>query len=449
MPKSLTETAVQGFTYVRHHPELLFSLLLIIVVPFGFLFSGQQFLSAAKDNQERLEKDRVGLLHDIFASYARGNIAHPEHIQAEIEIIAKDNPDITKFRIGKALPDGNVVILAALQADRINTNEMHPETFQIARIHPGESIITAYFQGTDRYWQAFRLFTDRDNTEYFLFTETSLVQTDALFAGRVTYAYYWLFALLAIVLLLLLRHVRLIDYGYLYRKVKKTNQTKDLFTNTIAHELRAPLTAMRGYASMIRENNDVPDIAREQAERIEQSSERLVLIVSDLLDVARIQSGKLKITKEVVGLAPIITSVVEVLAPSAHEKGVELSVADITGNILVLSDNKRLHQIFTNIISNAIKYTHRGTIEIAATTKRDRVEVRVKDTGMGISAADQQKLFAPFFRVSDTEVEAITGTGLGMWITKQFIELLDGSISVESIKGVGTHIVITLPVQKT
>jgi signal transduction histidine kinase len=110
-----------------------------------------------------------------------------------------------------------------------------------------------------------------------------------------------------------------------------------------------------------------------------------------------------------------------------------------------VTDGKRLHQALTNLVSNAIKYTNKGTISLSLDDKYAYVEIRVKDTGMGISSDDQKKIFAPFFRVENEDVSKITGTGLGMWITKELIELMGATIGVESIKGVGTHVVITLP----
>ncbi len=98
------------------------------------------------------------------------------------------------------------------------------------------------------------------------------------------------------------------------------------------------------------------------------------------------------------------------------------------------------------MVSNALKYTKTGTITVALEKVKGRYEIRVKDTGMGISAEDQRRLFAPYFRVASPDVDRTTGTGLGMWITKRMIEEMGGSIDVESIKGVGTHIVISFPV---
>jgi signal transduction histidine kinase len=100
-------------------------------------------------------------------------------------------------------------------------------------------------------------------------------------------------------------------------------------------------------------------------------------------------------------------------------------------------------QILTNVVSNSLKYTPQGVVELQCSQQGKYVEIIVKDTGTGISAEDQKKLFAPFVRVGGVDQTVTTGTGLGMWITKQLVEILGGDIGVESIKGVGTHVVIT------
>jgi signal transduction histidine kinase len=400
-----------------------------------------------KENQERLEKDRIGLMHDIFASYLGAVQFDPERVQNELETLSRLNPDIIKFRVARDTREG-VVSIAALNNNVIGIIEAESSAYRIAQIHVGESIITPRADTSGRYWQSFRLVTSDSGDDYYIFTETSLARLDALFAARIRTAYYWLFGLLAIVLMLILRHVRLIDYSYLYRDAKRANEMKDLFTNMIAHELRAPLTAMRGYASMIRDNNTVQADVKEHARRIEDSSQRLILIVNDLLDVARIQSGKLAVTKEKVNISEVVVSVVNEQGLSAQKKHIELLMEGINDALYVIGDTKRLHQALTNLVSNAIKYTQKGSIEISIKDRRDRVEIRVKDTGMGIEAKDQKELFAPFFRVQSDDVSAITGTGLGMWITKQLIELMGGSIGVESIRGVGTHVVVTLPKER-
>jgi signal transduction histidine kinase len=219
---------------------------------------------------------------------------------------------------------------------------------------------------------------------------------------------------------------------------------KDLFTNMIAHELRAPLTAMRGYASLIREKS-TDELLVSNASKIERASERLLALINDLLDVARIHSGKLAVHEERVNITKLIHEVLDIMHISAHEKSIQLKSTLTEAPLYITADEKRLFQALTNLVSNSIKYTKAGEIYVSCEERSDRVEIRVKDTGMGISAEHQKSLFVPFFRIENTDTEGTVGTGLGMWITKQLIELMKGSIGVESIKGVGTHIVVTLP----
>jgi len=440
-----------GLAYLRAHPQLGMTVILVFVIPVAFIVSSQQFIDAGRDNQENLESEYVGILHDVFASYVRAVDFDIDKIQSEIHYLGKINPDIFRFEVLKADKDGNFTIVASLNENKVGTLLAGDDRKLLVDVLDGVLVkdypyLYRYAEDGIRYWKAYRYIQDEDGEIYIALTQTSLEAIDILFYNRITVAYYWLIAMLVVVMLLIFRHLKLIDYSYLYRETKKTNEMKDMFTNMIAHELRAPLTAMRGYASMIRQDHSVSDDIKKYAENIEEASGRLVLIVSDLLDVARIQSGKLKIEPKKNDIQRTVTSVLSAMKSVADEKNIELKKEGLTGALVANIDDKRLHQALTNLVSNAVKYTPAGgAITLELSDLQSRVEIRVKDTGMGISADNQKKLFAPFFRVNTTEVDAIVGTGLGMWITKQLVELMKGSIGVESIKGVGTHIVITFP----
>ena len=448
--RSVFSLITNGYQYVRKHPELLMTLLLMCVIPIAFIVSGLQFLNAARDNQERLEKDRIGMMHDVFKSVMHTANYDQGVMQKELTRIAQLNEDIINFNVVRE--NGPYLdVVASLDITKVGTIVDNPMEYRTANADPNSSAIKPQAREGVRYWVAYRVVQTETAEEYYIFTETSLVHTDALFASRIVNAYYWLFGLLAIVLLLVVRHVRLIDYAYLYAESKKANEMKDMFTNMIAHELRAPLTAMRGFASMIFENQDISDDVRKYAHNIEDAAERLILVVNDLLDVARIHSGRLSITPSETNIQEVVTTVLESMQPVAKEKNIVLSqdtkIYPINKlyPIKMFIDTKRFHQALTNLVSNSIKYTQAGSVTLSLEDRDDRLEIRVKDTGMGISAENQKNLFAPFFRVQVVEVDNTVGTGLGMWITKQLIELMGGSIAVESIKGVGTHVVITLP----
>ncbi len=444
MIKSTIKLLFGGFTYVQSHPQLLMTVVLIMVIPIAFLVSSQQFLGISRDNHERLEKDRIGIAQDIFSSYIIESEFDINKIQKEIESIASLNSDIVEIMLAHEEGEG-LRILASKDTSFIQTIVRDPQVFRNANVNPEQSLTTPFASNGVRYWHSVRLVKNGENDRYYIYFETSLESIDKTFARKIKTAYAWLALILTIVLVLVIRHVRLIDYAYLYSETKKANEMKDLFTNMIAHELRAPLTAMRGYASLIRESEVTDITVKSQAGKIEDSAERLVLIVNDLLDVARIHSGKLLVTNANVNIQTVVASVLDAMQAIAKEKNISLTQEGILSPLMLNIDEKRLYQALTNLVSNSLKYTPSGSITVSLDDRTDRVEIRVKDTGTGISADNQKNLFAPFFRVNSVEVDQTVGTGLGMWITKQLIELMKGSIGVESIKGVGTHIVVTLP----
>ncbi len=434
-----------GVVYVKRHPQFLMTLLLLVVIPVSFIVSGQQFLNASKVNQERLEQERIGMLHDVFISFASATNFDHDLIQNEISTLIAQNSDIRKFLFVKD-ENGIFKVIASQSPDVIGSIIENQAPYRMVYARPESTISLPYAEDGIRYWHSFRLIeSTQQEGRYFIFTEVSLAETDALLSRGITQAYYWLFIILLVILFLLYRHMKLIDYSYLYRETKQANEMKDMFTNMIAHELRAPLTAMKGYASMVREDQSAPPQVQSYGQKIEDSADRLVVIINDLLDVARIHSGKLAVTAEKTDVQKVITSVLEIMQSNAQEKNITLSQDVHATELFINIDPKRFHQALTNLVSNSIKYTQSGSIIVSVEERDDRIELRVKDTGTGISAENQSKLFTPFFRVGTQAVSNTVGTGLGMWITKQLIELMNGSIAVESIKGVGTHVVVILP----
>jgi signal transduction histidine kinase len=443
MIEAISITILNAFTFIKKHPQLFFTVILVIIIPITFIISGQQFLNAARENQETLEQERIGILHDVFASLLFATHFDVTQAQSEIAALVSKNTDIETFIVAKEINDV-ITPVAANSDDAFKAALLDLEVLTFSRIEEGKTFSVQEVRNGTRFWQSARHIKNGEET-YYIYTETSLAHIDDIFAARILKAYFWLCGLLVIVLFLVFRHVKLIDYGYLYQETKHANEVRDLFTNMIAHELRTPLTSIRGYASMIFQKTGVDADVVDFAHKIEQSSERLIIIVTDLLDVARIQSGKLLVKNERVQLRSVVRLVVDAMNVYAKEKGISVAAEEISETLYIIGDEKRLFQALTNVISNAIKYTKTGSISISHENLSDRVELKVKDTGMGISAENQKKLFAPFFRVEGEETSSISGTGLGMWITKQLIELMKGSISVESIRGVGTHVVITLP----
>jgi signal transduction histidine kinase len=441
---TLLNRSIAGLRYIKEHPQLIFVLMLLIVIPLMFLYTGEQFLEAGRANQDSLQKSRIGIMQDSLALLVSSANFNESLIQSELETFIAQNPDITDYSIARKTADG-IVPFIARNPNEIGKPVTDDQLFQSASLRTDESLIFEYYnEAQHRTWTAYRAVRAHDGTYYFVVTTVSLQAVDDMITSREHAAYYSLFFVYLFLLALAYWHIKLTDYQHLYTEAKQAIETKDLFTNMIAHELRAPLTAIHGYANILAEHI-TDETSREQAIRIEDSADRLILIINDLLDVARIQSGKLAMDISKTDISPIITNVVTELTVLAEKKGSTVLTNIPEGAHEATVDGARLEQILTNIVSNAIKYTEKGQIVVVVKDTRNDVEIRVQDTGMGISSDDQKKLFAPFFRVADESMSTITGTGLGMWITKQLVELMGGTIGVESIRGVGTHIVVTVP----
>jgi signal transduction histidine kinase len=237
--------------------------------------------------------------------------------------------------------------------------------------------------------------------------------------------------------------------------LKQFEQLKDEFVFIAAHELRTPVAAMKGYLELILDGTTgaIPDATRSFIEKVIASDQRLVQLVNDLLEVARSQAGRLTIKVAPVDISPAISSTLDELKSLADEKSVVVTYAPGMSSVPpVLADADRVKEVMVNLVGNAIKYMGgTGTITIshelapaAASLTPDGRDLpamlvtHITDTGIGMSADAQQKLFQKFYRVQTDKTKDITGTGLGLFIVKEIIEKMDGTITVVSEEGKGS-----------
>jgi signal transduction histidine kinase len=223
------------------------------------------------------------------------------------------------------------------------------------------------------------------------------------------------------------------------------NQAKDRFLATMSHELRTPLNAIIGFTGLLlmRLPGELTAEQERQLAIVKQSGEHLLSLINDLLDLARVQAGMMQFAPEPVDAAELLHEVHASMVPLAQAKALvfEVSAAD---TVTVRTDRRALRQILINLANNAIKFTDVGSVRLALEASGGSASFTVADTGVGISAPDQQRLFAAFTQVGDPRRRP-DGTGMGLHLSARLAELLGGRITVESTAGRGSRFVLAIP----
>lgn len=231
---------------------------------------------------------------------------------------------------------------------------------------------------------------------------------------------------------------------------KAIERMKDEFIATVSHELRTPLTSIQGHLELVLDGDAGPVTETQKSflEVASQSTERLGLLINDLLDMEMIIAGKMRLRMEPVDVGGLLREVASTFRLVAERKGLTFreQAADLPA---VLGDRDRLVQVFNNLLSNATKYTPAGEVGVGAAVVDGHVEVVVHDTGIGMSTEEQEQLFKKFFRSQEAVVREAGGTGLGLAIVKEMVAGHGGRIQVESRKGAGTRVQVSLPVAPT
>ena len=234
------------------------------------------------------------------------------------------------------------------------------------------------------------------------------------------------------------------------QKAKSANTAKTNFLFNMSHDIRTPMNALLGYNQLMKKELTDPRLLDYQ-DKIEQSGNLLLTIINNVLDMARIESGKVEIAEDYVQIGDILKPICEVFEMEAKKKGISLNYEVQVEHNHFLCDGTKIREIFLNLISNAVKYTPSGgtvtvrTTELPGTIKGCiRIKTEVVDTGIGMSKEYLPILFEPFSRERNTTIGKVSGTGLGMSIVKKLVDMMGGSIEVESEQGKGTKFTVIL-----
>lgn len=232
-------------------------------------------------------------------------------------------------------------------------------------------------------------------------------------------------------------------------RLQEMDQLKSIFLASMSHELRTPLNSIIGYTGILlmKMAGDLNDEQTDQLSRVKRNARHLLDLINDILDISKIEADRVQLEIKETDYVKIIDDVVDTLKPTAENKNLKMNV-NAPAELMVSTDQRRLTQIVMNLVSNAVKYTEKGGVEIELQENQNKTILSVKDTGIGLSDADIKKLFQPFQQIESDLTKKTEGTGLGLYLSSKLSELLGGEITVKSEPNTGSEFVFTLPVIK-
>jgi len=225
---------------------------------------------------------------------------------------------------------------------------------------------------------------------------------------------------------------------------EEASRAKSEFLSRVSHELRTPLASTIGFADLLL-LTELTDQQRHYARTVLKAGDHLLALVNDILDIARIEAGRLSLSPEPSGVLSTLSEVLQLIRPMLAEHDVSVTVAGIPARLSVIADQQRFTQVLLNIVTNAVKYNRRGGwVRITSTANGTRTRVSVQDSGIGLRRDELSRLFSPFDRLS-AAASGVEGTGLGLALCKSLLDAMGGRIGAESQEGIGSSFWVELP----
>ena len=242
---------------------------------------------------------------------------------------------------------------------------------------------------------------------------------------------------------------KLVEQELLKAKVKaeESDRLKSAFLANMSHEIRTPMNGILGFAALLKEPKLSGEEQQEFIRIIEKSGIRMLNIINDIIDISKIESGQMEVSLTEGDVNEQIRYIYSFFKPEAENKGLQLYITNMLPypGSFIRTDHEKIYAILTNLVKNAIKYTYEGSIEVGCEKKGDCLEFIVKDTGIGIDKMRQEEIFERFMQAEISNKQAVEGAGLGLSITKAYVEMLEGKIRVESEPGKGSAFIFTIP----
>jgi len=234
------------------------------------------------------------------------------------------------------------------------------------------------------------------------------------------------------------------------KKAEESEHLKSAFLANISHEIRTPMNGILGFTGLLKDNSITEAERTEFLNIIEQSSERMLNLINDIMNMSKIEAGQMNVVLSEINVNNLLEYTYSFFKPEAENKGLQLILNDknIHGTLWIKSDTEKMYAILINLVKNAIKFTMKGSVEFGCERKDNLLEFFVRDTGIGISPEYQQIIFERFRQSDDTHRYNCEGTGLGLSIAKAYAEMMGGRIWLESKSGAGSVFYFTVPADK-
>ncbi len=232
------------------------------------------------------------------------------------------------------------------------------------------------------------------------------------------------------------------------RELEKANRLKSEFLASMSHELRTPINALIGYASLMLDRiyGDLTPRQEEGLNRIQGAAQHLLALINDILDLAKIEAGRMPLHLDDVTLGDIMTEISQQIEPMVKKKALSLNIEMPSRDLVLHTDRTKVKQILLNLLSNSVKFTHQGGIWVTISRDEEDLRFDVRDTGIGIRESDRDSIWEDFRQVDQSRTREFGGTGLGLSITRKLVDALGGHVFAESVFGKGSTFTVVLPI---
>lgn len=435
--------------FIKQYPGILYSLFLILFLPLILYFNTFLITQEFQKNIDHILQTKVLTIENILGTFFSEIFDEPSALQEKVMQVAENNAEISSLSVVKEATGGKFEIIASQNVQEVGEMTKDP-SFVLS--YSQDQVIANLSSGENgRAWNVVRPIYNKETGEKegLISMSLSLKETDELIVRAIFRFYVIVLVTILLSLFLVFQHTRLFGYVSSTKKLQELDKMKDDFIRMTTHELQTPITTIRGYLDILegKLKDDLSADEKESFRRVDVSAKTLSELINDILEVSRIQQGRLDFTSKNINPSKIISEVMDELDLKAKEKNLILTLEADQEDWQIKVNEQRFRQIMVNLVNNSIKYTFKGTVSVrtVANDIKERYTIEIKDTGVGISAEAQKKLFERFYRVKTQETAGVQGTGLGLWITKQLVEKMGGEIFVESMEGSGTKFTVVFP----